>query len=86
MPSKTLSYMCAGRPILGLMPSDNQAAVLLAASGNCVLAPERASLPAAARWVRAVLGDGAIAQTLGMDARALAEHQFALEGCADEFE
>jgi colanic acid biosynthesis glycosyl transferase WcaI len=86
VPSKTLSYLCAGRPILGLMPAENQAATLVAGVDGCVLPPNENSLPAAARWVSGVLADPTRSRTLGEAARALAEQQFALSACADSFE
>ncbi|MDO7867854.1 glycosyltransferase family 4 protein [Nocardioides jiangxiensis] len=86
VPSKTLSYLCAGRPILGLMPSENLAAKLVDQVGGCVLPPSDDSVPAAAAWVREVLADHARAQQIGKDSRALAEREFELEGCVDRFE
>lgn len=86
VPSKTLSYLCAGRPVLGLMPADNLAAQLLRQAGSAVFTPEEASLPDAATWVREVLDDPVRAETLGKESRALAEREFALEGCASRFE
>ncbi|MGY2876267.1 colanic acid biosynthesis glycosyl transferase WcaI [Marmoricola sp. URHA0025 HA25] len=86
VPSKTLSYLCAGRPILGLMPAENLAATLVAKVDGCVLAPNERSLPAAARWVGEVLADDQRALALGKAGRALAKEEFALAGCADSFE
>ena len=86
VPSKTLSYLCAGRPIVGLMPAENLAATLVAQVDGCVLPPRADSVPEAAAWVRAVLDDEERSHSLGKAARALAERQFALEGCADSFE
>jgi colanic acid biosynthesis glycosyl transferase WcaI len=86
VPSKTLSYLCAGRPVLGLMPTDNLAAQLLRKAGSVVFAPEESSLANAATWVREVLNDPARAESLGKESRALAEREFALEGCASQFE
>ncbi len=39
VPSKTLSYLCAGRPVLGLMPAENLAATLVSRVEGCVLPP-----------------------------------------------
>ncbi|MGN5378755.1 glycosyltransferase [Streptomyces lasalocidi] len=39
VPSKTLSYLCAGRPVLGLMPAENLAAQLLHQAGSAVFPP-----------------------------------------------
>lgn len=86
VPSKTLSYLCAGRPVLGLMPADNLAAKLLHQAGSAVFAPEETSLTDAATWIREVLNDPARAESLGKESRALAEREFALEGCASQFE
>jgi colanic acid biosynthesis glycosyl transferase WcaI len=86
VPSKTLSYLCAGRPILGLMPAENLAATLVAGVDGCVLPPSEASLPEASAWVRDVLADEERAHELGKLARSLAEREFALAGCADRFE
>ncbi|MEJ8670673.1 glycosyltransferase family 4 protein [Streptomyces sp. NBC_01017] len=86
VPSKTLSYLCAGRPVLGLMPADNLAAKLLRRAGSPVFAPDESSLSDAATWVREVLNDPARAESLGKESRALAEREFALEGCASRFE
>ncbi|MGV9935698.1 glycosyltransferase family 4 protein [Streptomyces olivaceoviridis] len=86
VPSKTLSYLCAGRPVLGLMPADNLAARLLRQAGSAVFPPEESALEGAATWVREVLSDLARAERLGKESRALAEREFALEGCASRFE
>ncbi|MEV5177380.1 glycosyltransferase family 4 protein [Streptomyces flaveolus] len=86
VPSKTLSYLCAGRPVLGLMPADNLAARLLRQAGSAVFPPEEPALDGAATWVREVLSDPARAERLGKESRALAEREFALEGCASRFE
>ena len=55
VPSKTLSYLCAGRPVLGLMPAENLAATLVAEVDGCVLPPVEAALPDAGSWVASVL-------------------------------
>lgn len=86
VPSKTLSYLCAGRPVLGLMPENNLAAKLLRQAGSAVFAPDESSLADAAGWVREVLNDPVRAESLGKESRALAEREFALEGCASQFE
>ncbi|ELS55492.1 glycosyltransferase family 4 protein [Streptomyces viridochromogenes] len=86
VPSKTLSYLCAGRPVLGLMPADNLAAKLLRQAGSAVFAPEESSLADAAAWVGEVLNDPVRAESLGKESRALAEREFALEQCASRFE
>lgn len=86
VPSKTLSYLCAGRPILGLMPSENLAATLVSEIDGCVLPPREDVLDEAAAWVAEVIGDPEYAAKLGRKARELAEWEFALDNCADRFE
>ncbi len=86
VPSKTLSYLCAGRPVVGFMPAENLASTLVSDVDGCVLPPNEGSLPSAAAWVVSVLADREEQVRLGKQARALAEREFALEGCADKFE
>jgi colanic acid biosynthesis glycosyl transferase WcaI len=86
VPSKTLSYLCAGRPVLGLMPAENLAATLVSRVEGEVLPPDDSSLPAAAEWVVGVLADEGRHTALGKAARALAEEEFELSRCADAFE
>jgi len=86
VPSKTLSYLCAGRPVLGLVPKENLAAELIEEVEGCVLPPDADSVPAAAAWVADVLADPDRRTRLGEQSRALAEREFALEGCTDRFE
>jgi glycosyltransferase involved in cell wall biosynthesis len=86
VPSKTLSYLCAGRPVLGLMPNENLAAQLVDRAEGCVQPPTESSLPKAADWAVAVLGDPEQQAALGAAARDLAEREFSLEGCAGRFE
>jgi len=86
VPSKTLSYLCAGRPVLGLMPSENLAAGLIEQVGGHVAAPSAAALPAAATWAVELLADSERRHEIGEAARELAEREFALSECADRFE
>ncbi|MET9057966.1 glycosyltransferase family 4 protein [Streptomyces antibioticus] len=86
VPSKTLSYLCAGRPVLGLMPAGNLAAHLLRQAGSAVFAPEESALDEASVWAAGILSDPARAEALGKESRALAEREFALEDCASRFE
>ncbi|GGO93588.1 hypothetical protein GCM10011584_32640 [Nocardioides phosphati] len=86
VPSKTLSYLCAGRPVLGFVPAENLAAHLIEQTGGCVLAPEPSAVPAGARWVVDLLADPERAASIGEASRALAEKEFELSGCADRFE
>jgi colanic acid biosynthesis glycosyl transferase WcaI len=86
VPSKTLSYLCAGRPVVGLMPAENLASQLLEKAGCGVFPPDDSAIDAAAKWVAEVLSDHARQAELAASARALAETEFALDACADGFE
>lgn len=86
VPSKTLSYLCAGRPVLGLMPEENLASVLLERAGCAVFPPDDASIDAAAKWVVEVLQDATLARRLAVDTRALAEAEFNLADSVAAFE
>lgn len=86
VPSKTLSYLCAGRPVLGLMPAENLAAQLVQRVDGCVQPPLESSLTEAVNWVVDVLHDTERRADLGHAARTLAESEFAMAGCVARFE
>ena len=87
VPSKTLSYLCAGRPVLGLMPAENLAATLVAEADGCVLAPLDASCPTRRGVGRHPAREPPpdVRPRLAAS-RALAEQEFGLQACADRFE
>ena len=86
VPSKTLSYLCAGRPVLGLMPAENSASQLIESTGGFVAAPAAASVPAVADWVAELMDAPERRDEIGRASRDLAETEFALERCGDAFE
>lgn len=86
VPSKALSYLCAGRPIVGLLPQSNAAADLLERAGSAVFAPVEASIDAAASWVISVWADPDRLEALGAAARALAETEFSPDQTVARFE
>lgn len=86
VPSKTLSYLCAGRPVIGLMPAENLAAQLLDRAGCAVEVPDESGVDDAAKWVAEVLSSPVLEADLRSSTRVLAEAEFSLEGCADRFE
>lgn len=85
VPSKVLSYLCAGRPIVLAAPADNLAARIVARSGaGTVVAPEDIK-----GFVAAALGytlDHERACRAGISGRAYAEQNFELSQVADRFE
>ena len=85
VPSKLLSYLCAGRPVLLSAPSRNLAATIVAESdgGLAVEAADRDGFVAAARRLRT---DADVRAHLGRSGRAYADHHFDLARIATSFE
>jgi colanic acid biosynthesis glycosyl transferase WcaI len=85
VPSKVLSYLCAGRPLLAALPGDNLAARVVERSGGGIVVPPRdaRALVAAAQEL---LADPRRRADLGRAARAYAERTFDLAAITDRFE
>lgn len=85
VPSKVLSYLCAGRPILLAVPAENLAArtVAGAEAGLLVQPGDTQGLIAAATRL---LDEPGLRERLGRNARAYAERTFAIDAIADRFE
>jgi glycosyltransferase involved in cell wall biosynthesis len=85
VPSKVLSYLCAGRPIVGAMPPENLAARSIERAGaGVVVAPgDTAAFVAAAS---SLLADAPRRLAAGAAARAYAEETFDIDRIADRFE
>jgi colanic acid biosynthesis glycosyl transferase WcaI len=85
VPSKVLSYLCAGRPILLAASRDNLAArTVERANAGIVVGPgDEAGFVAAAELLR---GDATLRTTLGANGRDYAERVFNLETITDRFE
>lgn len=86
VPSKTLSYLCAGRPVLALVPRSNPAFAIVADAGG--LAYDLAATPVAtvAADTARLLRDGPERDRRGAAARAYAEEHFDVAVIADRFE
>jgi len=85
VPSKVLSYLCAGRPLLAALPPENLAARVVESSGGGVLVEpdDPAGLVESARRL---LADGKLRDRLGTAGRAYAERTFQIEAIGDRFE
>jgi glycosyltransferase involved in cell wall biosynthesis len=85
VPSKVLSYLCAGRPLLLAAPQMNLAASVVRRSGaGLVIDPDRCE-----EWVEAaarLAEDAAIRSALGANARRYAEREFDISRIAATFE
>lgn len=86
IPSKVLSYMAAGRPILGLMPADNPAAVDIVDSGGFVADPTDAGAAAASAWLADLSADRELIPQIGLRTRAQAERKFDVDKVANQFD
>ena len=85
VPSKVLTYHCAGRPILAAIPSANLAARIIAkeSSGLWVEPGDVTGFLEAAAALRQ---DQSLCAQYGSAARAYAEHNFDISRIADRFE
>lgn len=85
VPSKILSYLCAGRPILLAAPPQNLGSSVLtdAGAGRNVPAGDGAALAAAAMQI---LSDPEGCEKAGANGRAYAEHTFDIVKIVDRFE
>jgi colanic acid biosynthesis glycosyl transferase WcaI len=86
IPSKVLTYMAAGRPLIGLMPTDNPAAADIAACGGYVDEPTPDGARRAARWLADHADDPAQRAQIGKRTRAVAEEKFNPDRIVDAFE
>lgn len=86
IPSKVLSYLAAGRPVVALMPDDNPAATDVSAAGGFVASPDAEGLAAAVEWLTALADDRERVTLLGVRSRELAEHQFDIARVTTRFE
>ena len=86
VPSKVLSYLSAGRPIIALVPDGNPAALDVNEAGGCVAPPTSEGAIEAAGWLAGIKNDKAALAILGRRARALAEQRFDITRIGDEFE
>ncbi len=85
VPSKVLTYLCAGRPLLLAVPPANQAAQIVTGhEAGLVVPPKQRSafVEAGADLAR----DPALRERMGQNARAYAEQHFAIDPITDRFE
>jgi colanic acid biosynthesis glycosyl transferase WcaI len=85
VPSKVLTYLCAGRPLLAALPADNLAARSIERSGGGIVVPPR-DIQAVVTAAEELLADPERRGELGRAARAYAERTFDLGAITDRFE
>ena len=85
VPSKVLSYLCAGRPLLAALPHDNLAARVIESSGAGVrVDPDDAE--GLVEAARRLLDDAGLRERLGAAGRAYAERTFDIAAIGARFE
>ncbi len=85
VPSKVLNYLCAGRPILALVPMENAAARTVQAAGaGIVVAPGDGD--AASEALNRLLSDPSERAKMGAAARDYAERMFDVVAVGDRFD
>ncbi|MGH3474236.1 MAG: glycosyltransferase family 4 protein [Aeromicrobium sp.] len=85
IPSKVLSYFAAGRPVLGIMPADNPAAVDIRSVGGHVVEPDQPGIADAVAWLEALSHDPERRVDLGQRGRELAVQRFGIDAIAKRF-
>ena len=85
VPSKVLSYLCAGRAILGAMPLENLSARIIADQGAGAVVPPD-DVQGFIREAEALLDSPERQQACGRAARAYAEEHFDIETITTRFE
>ena len=86
IPSKVLSSLASGRPVLGLMPEDNPAAADIRAADGFVGPPTDFGVAGGVGWLRRLHQDPAAARAAGAKGRNLAETRFGIGPITDRFE
>lgn len=85
VPSKALTYLCARRPVLGIMPADNAVALVLAETGaGAVVDPRQRE--EVGPTATALLRHGDLRRRMGDAGRAYAEATFSPDRAAEQFE
>jgi colanic acid biosynthesis glycosyl transferase WcaI len=86
IPSKILSYLAAGRPVLGFMPASNYASSEVLMGAGRTFSPDWPGVKSAASWIMELVSGGpATIDHLGRLARQYAERRLALEPIVDQF-
>jgi colanic acid biosynthesis glycosyl transferase WcaI len=84
VPSKVLSYLCAGRSLLAALPGTNLAARILEREQAGLVTPPD-DIDAFVAAGRRLYDDAALRDTMGTGARAFAERAFDIERITDRF-
>lgn len=86
VPSKVLSYLSVGRPIVALVPEGNPAAQDVNLAGGCAAEPTADGASTAADWIAQVSKDPRDLAARAARARSLAEERFDIASIGARFE
>jgi glycosyltransferase involved in cell wall biosynthesis len=85
VPSKVLNYFCAGRPVLGVLPTDNAVArTIESAQAGLVVDPSESDKASA--MLNGLLADAPSREKMGAAARAYAQKTFDVVSVGETFE
>ena len=85
VPSKLLSIMAAGRPVVASLPIESDARRIIGEAG-CGLCVEAGDAEALARAIRQLASDSELASYMGQRGRIYAETNFSREVCTKQVE
>ncbi len=85
VPSKVLNYLCAGRPVLAVLPTDNAVAGIVRSAEAGVVVPPGGDVKASEALDR-LLSDAELRRTMAANAREYATTFFDLTKIGDSFE
>jgi len=85
VPSKVLTYHCAGRPLLLSVPPENLSARLVEEMETGIVVPPNEN-GRFLKEVKRLIGDGGLREKYGRNARRYAESTFDIEKITDKFE
>ncbi len=85
VPSKILSIMAAGRPVVAALPLGGDAPLLIE-EAECGICVEPGSPPKLAAAIRQVFERRDLAEKFARNGRRFAEHDLSLEVCVDRYE
>lgn len=85
VPSKALTYLCAGRPILALLPPDNAISLIIESAGAGIVVSPDDPVEASTALNR-LLTDTELREKMGIAARRYAELNFHINDVASRFE
>jgi colanic acid biosynthesis glycosyl transferase WcaI len=85
VPSKVLNYLCAGRPVLALLPADNAVAEIVRSADAGIVVPPGEAVMASEALVR-LLSDDELRARMATNARDYAARVFDIVKIGDSFE